>query len=302
MRIASLLASGTELVCELGAGDELVARSHECDYPAWVKQLPCVSEPTFDVTGSSSEIDALVRQKLAAHEPLYRVDEQRLLELRPDVIITQTHCEVCAVTPGNLSLCRNQVASLHDGTLDGILRGFIDVGRAIGRDAEPLVGRIRARLAEVRERLAGVARPTVVCLEWLDPIFNMGNWGPEVIELAGGTNVLGTPGTHSTVTPWQAIRDADPDVLLVSGCGFTVERSLREFHLLAAQPGFSELRAVRSGKVYIADGNLYFNRSSPHVFKTVELLAAVLHPDRFSLRDLDPVPERILRVAPLHAG
>lgn len=302
MRIASLLASGTELVCALGAGDDLVARSHECDHPAWVKRLPCVSEPTFDITGSSAEIDALVRAKLAAREPLYRVDEAKLLELAPDVIITQTHCEVCAVTPDNLALCRNQVAALHDGTLEGILRGFLDVGRAIGRDAEPLVARIRARLAEVEQRLAGVVRPSVVCLEWIEPIFNMGNWGPELIELAGGINVLGTPGTHSTVTPWEAIRTADPEVLVVAGCGFTVERSMKEMHLLAAQPGWRELRAVRTGRVYVADGNVYFNRSSPSVFATVELLAAVLHPDRFSLRDLDPVPERILRMAPLHAG
>lgn len=302
MRIASLLASGTELVCELGAGDDLVARSHECDHPAWVRRLPCVSEPTFDITGTSAEIDALVRAKLRAGEPLYRVDEAKLLELAPDVIITQTHCEVCAVTPDNLSLCRNQVASLHDGTLDGILRGFADVARAIGRDAEPLITRIRTRLAEVQQRLAGVVRPSVVCIEWIEPIFNMGNWGPELIELAGGTCVLGAAGAHSTTTPWDAIRAADPDVLVVAACGFTADRTASEMHRLHAQPGWGELRAVRAGRVYVADGNLYFNRSSPSVFKTVELLAAALHPDRFSLRDLDPVPERILRVAPLHAG
>ena len=152
MRIASLLASGTELVCELGAGDQLVARSHECDHPAWVKQLPCVSNPTFDTTGASAAIDALVRERLSAGQPLYTVDEAKLLELRPDVLITQTHCEVCAVSPGDFGgdeLCRNQVVALRAGTLDGILDGFREVAAVIGRDATPLITRITARLAEV---------------------------------------------------------------------------------------------------------------------------------------------------------
>jgi iron complex transport system substrate-binding protein len=282
MRIASLLASGTELVCELGAGDELIARSHECDHPAWVKQLPCVSEPTFDITGSSLAIDALVRERLAAGQPLYAVDEAKLLELRPDVLITQTHCEVCAVSPGDLGgdeLCRKQVVALRAGTLDGILAGFHEVAAVIGRDATSLVRRIQTRLADIERRVAGRPRPTIACLEWIEPIFNMGNWGPELVERAGGTNVLGTPGEHSTTTPWEAIRAADPDVLLVAPCGFGLDRTLREMPILAALPGWSELRAVRERRVFIADGNLYFNRSSPSVFTSVEILAEILHPD-----------------------
>jgi iron complex transport system substrate-binding protein len=282
MRIASLLASGTELVCELGAGDELVARSHECDHPSWVKALPCVSEPTFDITGSSAAIDALVRERLAAGKPLYAVDEPKLLELRPDVLITQTHCEVCAVSPGDLGgdeLCRKQVVALRAGTLDGILDGFHQVATVIGRDASALIAGITARLAEVERRIAGRRRPTIVCLEWIEPIFNMGNWGPELVARAGGANVLGTPGEHSTTTPWQAIRAADPDVLLVAPCGFGLDRTLREMPILAALPGWSELRAVRERHVFVADGNLYFNRSSPSVFTSVEILAEILHPD-----------------------
>jgi iron complex transport system substrate-binding protein len=282
MRIASLLASGTELVCALGAGDELVARSHECDHPAWVRSLPCVSEPTFAIDGTSAEIDALVRARLAARQPLYAVDDAALLALRPGVIITQTHCEVCAVTPSNVGgdeLCRKQVVALQAGTLDGILHGFEEVAAVIGRsrEASELITGIRAQLADVAKQIAGRARPRVVCLEWIEPVFNMGNWGPELIELAGGANVLGTPGAHSTTTPWDDVRRADPDVLVVAACGFGVERTWREMPILAAQPGWRELRAVRAGRVFVADGNLYFNRSSPSVFTSVEVLAEMLH-------------------------
>ncbi len=284
MRIASLLASGTELVCALGAGDELVARSHECDHPAWVRSLPCVSRPTFAIDGSSREIDELVRAKLHAREPLYFVDEALLATLEPDVILTQTHCEVCAVTPnevGERELCRKQVVALEAGTLAGIQRGFLEVAKVIGREREAavLLAQIRARMSAVARRVAGRSKPRVVCLEWIEPIFCMGNWGPEIVELAGGENVLGVAGAHSTTTAWDAVRAADPDVLVVAACGFGVERTEREMHLLAAQPGWDSLRAVRSRRVFVADGNLYFNRSSPSVFTSVEILAEILHPD-----------------------
>jgi len=288
MRIASLLASGTELVCALGAGEQLVARSHECDHPAWVKRLPCVSRPTFDVSGTSAEIDALVRGKLAAGEPLYEVDEAALAELRPDIVITQTHCEVCAVTPGNFG-ARKQVVALRAGTLDGILDGFAAVARVIerARAGQELVAAIRARLAEVARLLDGASRPRVACLEWIEPIFHMGNWGPELVALAGGQSVLGTPGEHSAAIDFARVREADPDVLVIAPCGFDLARTLRELPRLAALPGFGELRCVREGRVFAADGNLYFNRSSPSVFASVEVLAEMLHPER---------------VAPVHAA
>lgn len=284
MRIASLLASATELVCELGAGDELVARSHECNYPEWVKRLPRASEPTFDITGSSKQIDTLVRERLAAGQPLYAVDEALLTALEPDVIITQTHCEVCAVSPSNVGgeLCRKQVAAFATGTLAGILDSFRQIAQVIGRDAEPLIARIESRLAEVARILEGAPRPTIACLEWIEPIFNMGNWGPELVERAGGIQLLGTPGAHSTTTRWEAIRDAHPDYLLIAPCGFGLERTLSEMHVMEALPGWRELRAVREGRVFVADGDLYFNRSSPSVFGSIEILAEILHPDRFA--------------------
>lgn len=288
-RIVSMLASGTELVCALGLGDQLVGRSHECDYPAWVKRLPEVSHPTFDIEGSSLEIDQRVRERLHRGEPLYEVEEARIAELAPDVIITQTHCEVCAVSPADFAhkvpakVEREQVVALSTGTLDAILEGFVAVARVLGKpeQGEALVRSLRARLAAIAEQTRALHKPSVVCLEWIQPAFAMGNWGPELVEVAGGKNLLGTPGVHSTTTPWSALRAADPDVLVVAPCGFGLERTLREMPLLAEEPGWQELRAVRTGRVYVADGNLYFNRSGPTLFDSPQILAEILHPAQF---------------------
>jgi iron complex transport system substrate-binding protein len=291
-RIVSLLASGTELMCALGLGARLVGRSHECDYPDWVRRLPEVSRPTFDITGTSREIDHLVRTKLAGGEPLYRVDEALLVELAPDLLVTQTHCEVCAVSPADLvhqvpaTLQRRPLVALSGGSLSAILDGFLEVARAVGRAERgaELVDELRERLAVVRRRVAPLTRPRVACLEWIEPPFAMGNWGPELVEIAGGQNLLGTPGAHSTTTSWQTVLDSDPDVLIVTPCGFSLARAEQEMHRLAAQPGYEQLGAVRAGRVFVADGNLYFNRSSPSLFETPEIIAEMLHPDVFEPR------------------
>ncbi len=288
-RIVSLLASGTELVVALGLGDRLVGRSHECDHPGWVRRLPAVSRPTFDITGSSAAIDQRVRERLHAGRPLYEVDEAALTALEPDVIITQTHCEVCAVTPADLAhgggarLERKQVVALRTGSLQGILDGFLEVSAVLGAAGagQALVADLRWRLDKLQARTAVLRRPTVVCLEWIEPVFAMGNWGPELVTLAGGTDTLGTPGAHSVTTPWEAVRAADPDVLVVAPCGFGLARTMEEMPLFAARPGWSELRAVRAGRVFVADGNLYFNRSGPMLFETPEILAELLHPTVF---------------------
>ena len=288
-RIASLLASGTELVCALGAGDRLVARSHECDHPEWVRRLPTLSRPTFEIDGPSEEIDRRVRERLQLGQPLYEVDEALLAELAPDILITQTHCEVCAVSPGDVargiprSVSRRQVVALRSGTLEGILEGFREVADVIGcaDEGARLVAGLRARMAAVRERVLALSSPSVVCLEWIDPLFPMGNWGPELVECAGGRLLLGASGIHSAAVDWDDVRRADPEVLLVAPCGFPIERTLAEMPRLAARPGWRQLGAVRAGRVFVADGNLYFNRSGPTVFETVDLLAEILHPEAF---------------------
>jgi iron complex transport system substrate-binding protein len=295
VRIVSLLASGTELVAALGAGAELVGRSHECDHPPWVTSLPALSRPTFDVTGSSASIDARVRAKLRAGEPLYQIDEAALAALRPDVVITQTHCEVCAVGPGALgggargeagcapALARERVVAFTGGTLDGVLDDFLAVASVIGRAQEGarLVAELRDHRGGWRAATAALPRPTAVCLEWTDPPFAMGNWGPELVDLAGGRDLLGRGGAHSSAVTWDDVRAADPEVLVVAPCGFGLARALEELPALAARPGFAALRAVRAGRLYAADGNLYFNRSGPSLFATIDLLAEMLHPERF---------------------
>jgi iron complex transport system substrate-binding protein len=286
-RIVSMLASGTELVCALGLGPQLVGRSHECDFPEWVRSLPEVSRPTFDITGSSREIDEAVRQRLRAGQPLYQVDEAKLLELAPDVLITQTHCEVCAVSPADLvhrlpaSLSRRPVVALSGSTLADILSGFVEVAKVLGREAAglDLVGNLQRKLAELRAAVADLPRPRVACIEWIEPPFAMGNWGPELVQIAGGQNLFGEPGTHSTTTTWDAVRAADPDVLIVAPCGFGLERAEQELPLVLAE--VRELRAVKNGRAYVCDGNLYFNRSSPSLFDTPRILAELLHPERF---------------------
>lgn len=284
LRVLSLLASGTEIVCALGAGDWLVGRSHECDNPAWVRDLPACSEPAFDVSGSSGEIDREVTRRIRAHEPLYILDDARITSLKPDLVIAQEHCEVCAVTPGdveraNCALGTMQVMALSAGTLDGIFTGIERVAAALGLEdrGRDLIAGERARLEAVRQRCAQHAAKSLVLLEWSDPIFAMGNWGPELVAAANGNLLIGKVGEHSRAIAWEQVRAADPEVLIVAPCGFSLERALSERSNLEQLPGWADMRAVRAGQVAYADGNLFFNRSGTTVTRTAEILAEILH-------------------------
>lgn len=289
MRVISLLASGTEIVCALGAGKRLVGRSHECDNPAWVRDLPRLSEPAFDVTVPSKAIDAEVNRRIRSGEPLYLLENARIGELAPDLVITQAHCEVCAVSPGDLerSGClvsgAAQVMALTAGSLEGVFEGMQRVADALGLPERglALVAEERRRLAAVTARCAGRPAPTVVLLEWVEPVFAMGNWGPELVEAANGRLLIGSKGQHSRAIPWEQVREADPEVLVIAPCGYTLERALAERPILEALPGWSKLRAVKGGKVAFADGNLYFNRSGMTVVRTAEILAEMLHGEIF---------------------
>jgi iron complex transport system substrate-binding protein len=284
MRIVSLLASGTEIVCALGAGDSLVGRSHECDNPAWVRSLPPCSEPAFDISVSSREIDAEVNRRIRSGEPLYRLNTELIASLAPDLIIAQEHCEVCAVTPGDVE--RSGCGVLHAETLaltafsiDGIFESILQVARALDREEQgrSLVCRERERLACVRKITAGRPRPTVVTLEWTDPVFAMGNWAPELVEIANGEPVLGNKARHSFAIGFEQVVQADPDFLIVAPCGFNLERAWQDRPVLQAYPGWSELQAVRDGRVAYADGNLFFNRSGMTISQTAEIVAEILH-------------------------
>jgi iron complex transport system substrate-binding protein len=284
MRVVSLLASATEIVCALGAGETLVGRSHECDNPDWVRRLPACSEPAFDVSVSSREIDTEVRRRLRSGEPLYHVHGELIQELRPDLLITQAHCEVCAVTPGDVqrsgacALTARQIA-LSASSLEGIFQGIRQIAQALDLEEEgdAVVLRERKRLDKVREEAARFSPPTVVMLEWTDPVFAMGNWGPELVEIANGNLLLGRKGEYSAAIPGEQLRDADPEYLIVAPCGFNLERSLRELAVLEQYPWWSELQAVRNGNVAFADGNLFFNRSGMTISQTAEVIAEILH-------------------------
>ncbi len=284
MRIVSLLASGTEIICGLGAGANLVGRSHECDNPEWVRGLPVCTEPAFDVGVSSGEIDAEVRRRLKTGEPLYHVDTELIGRLEPDLLITQEHCEVCAVTPNDIARtgCTTlapQVIALSAGTVRGIYDGILAIGKAIQRDAAAiaLVEEMQSRIAAIGDEVRHKSAPTVVMLEWTDPIFSMGNWGPELVEAANGKLSLGQVGQHSAAISWEAVSSADPDYLIVAPCGYNLEKSGREAATLEALPGWFDLRAVRNGKVVFADGNKFFNRSGTTIVETVEIIAEILH-------------------------
>ncbi len=284
MRIVSLLASATEIVCALGAGEMLVGRSHECDNPDWVRRLPPCSEPAFDVSVSSGEIDAEVRRRLRSGEPMYCIDAELIDKLRPDLLITQAHCEVCAVTPGDVErsgVCApaaRQLA-LSAASLEDIFQSILRISQAL--DLEPeggaVVGRERQRLDRVREQAARSGRRTVTVLEWTDPVFVMANWGPELVEIANGEPLLGQKGEYSAAIAAEQLRDADPEFLIVAPCGFNFERSLREQTVLERYPGWRELQAVQNGSVAFADGNLFFNRSGMTISQTAEIIAEILH-------------------------
>lgn len=284
MRVVSLLASGTEIVCALGAGDMLVGRSHECDNPDWVRSLPSCSSPAFDVSGSSREIDAEVRRRMHAGEPLYVIHTDLITALQPDVVIAQTHCEVCAVTPNDVQrdgacLDPRQMVALSAFSLDDISGSILAVAERLGlaERGRAVVAAERARLDAVRAATAHRPRPDVALLEWTDPLFVMGNWMPEVVLAAGGTPLLAHPGDYSSATTFECVRDADPDVVIVAPCGFPLERALAERHVLENYPGWRDLRAVRDGSVVIADGNRFFNRSGMTVSRTAEMVAEMLH-------------------------
>jgi len=288
MRIVSLLASGTEIVCELGAGDELVGRSHECDNPAWVRKLPACTRPAFDVEMSSRAIDLEVKRRISERLPLYHIDTKTIARLEPDVLIAQEHCEVCAVTPGDISKsgCENlakQVLALSAGTVEGIYDDIHQVGRAINREraAQSLVAGMQRRLNEIHEAVRRRSTSSVVILEWTDPIFPASNWAPELVEAANGKLLLGRGGEHSAAISWQNVCEANPDHLIVAPCGFNLQRALLEVSVLEALPRWFELRAVKSQRVFFADGNKFFNRSGTTIAETAEIIAEILHDLRF---------------------
>jgi iron complex transport system substrate-binding protein len=287
-RIASLLASGTEIVAALALEDHLVAISHECDFPSHLLDRPRLSRARFDPRGmESGEIDRAVRRAMAEHGSVYAVDGELMERLAPDLILTQAVCEVCAVpTPGVRELVAErgmgaEVLSLDAHTIEEILASIEQVGEAAGAPA-----RAHDLVASLRERLQRVAgdvpprpgRTRVLALEWLAPPFAPGHWVPEMIEAAGGENLVGVAGGHSHEVAWKALEALDPDLLLIMPCGYGLEASAADADRHAERLRAVAPRAVGAGSAYVVDGSSYFNRSGPRVVDGVEILAGLLHP------------------------
>jgi iron complex transport system substrate-binding protein len=283
MRVISLLASGTEIVCGLGAGDSLVGRSHECDNPAWVLRLPACSSLAFEVGVSSGQIDSEVRRRLRVGEPLYNLDTGLIRRLKPDLVITQSHCQVCAVTPADVErsdgAVAGQVLALQAGSLNGIYEGIRRVASAMDleQNGNALIRRMTKRIDTVTEAVRGRPGPTVVVLEWTDPIFAAGNWMPQLVEAANGNLLLAEKGKYSSAIAWEQVREADPEYLIIAPCGFGLDRAQEELRDLERLPGWFKLTAARQGRVAVADGNKFFNRSGVTVAETVEIIAEIIH-------------------------
>jgi iron complex transport system substrate-binding protein len=289
MRIASFLASGTEICVALGLQEDIVAISHECDWPPEVLDRPRMSRPRFETAGLTSEqIDTALRAAMAEHGSAYVVDEQLLAELKPDLVLTQAVCEVCAVpTPGVRDVVARQgldahVLSLDAHTVGDILDSIVQVGAATGAtgQAADVVEALRARIDAVRDAVEGAPRPRVLAIEWLAPPFAPGHWVPEMIDVAGGENLVGAAGAHSTQATWDELEGLDPDVLLVMPCGYGLEATRADAEGARTNLERVAPRAIAEGRAFIVDGSSYFNRSGPRFVTGIEILGGLLHPDR----------------------
>jgi len=291
MRVVSLIASATETVAALGRLDQLVGRSHECDFPSAVGDLPVCTAAKLNVHAGGVEIDRQVKSLLAEAVSIYSIDGALLNDLRPDVILTQSQCEVCAVSLRDVeeAVCsmlgsRPRIVAVEPNGLEDIWASFHQIAEALQvRDSgAELIARCQSRLASLQRRSADISRkPTVACIEWIEPLMAAGNWVPELVEIAGGINLFGEAGKHSPWMTWEALVDRDPEVIVIMPCGWDIPRSRSEMRPLTARPQWRALRAVRNNRVAITDGNQFFNRPGPRVVESAEFLGEILHPDLF---------------------
>jgi iron complex transport system substrate-binding protein len=290
-RIVSLLPSATEIICALGAQDRLVGRSHECDVPAAVQQLPVCSQPRADMHGSSVEIDGSVRDLVRQGLSVFEVLTEELRQAKPDLIVTQVQCEVCAVSYAQLEAAlsawtgdKPAILSLEPKALRDVFADIQNLANAL--QLEQAGERLRAGMREQMRAIDGTANgiagaPTVVCLEWIEPLMAAGNWVPELVDFAGGDNRLGKSGEHSPWIEWSQVLDVDPDVLVIMPCGFDLQRTTSQARQLLCLPGYQDLNAVRCDQVFAVDGHNFFNRPGPRLVQSLEILAELFHPERF---------------------
>lgn len=310
MRIVSLLPSATEMICALGLEDRLVGVTHECDFPGSVRRLPAVTRTLIPGDASSAEIDRLVRERLRTDRALYTLDLPTLESLRPDLIVTQALCDVCAVAEDEVrdAVCRlpgtPRIVNLEPRTLSQVFEAIRQVAAAAGVTdaADRVVAGLTARVEAVATRAARSRhRPRVALLEWLDPPFSSGHWNPELVRLAGGIEGLGREGAPSRTLRWEDVVAWQPEVVLIACCGLDVERTLRDIPLLDSVSEWQALPAVRSGRVYVTDGSHYFNRPGPRLVDSLEILAHAIDPGVHPLPEALPAPLRLTH-PPRRAG
>lgn len=289
LKIVSLLPSATEIVYCLGLGEFLVGRSHECDYPPSVENLPICTTARLNSDRSSGEIDKDVKTLMQQALSIYQVKTEVLEELQPTHIIIQDQCDICAVNLSEvekaiaeLTKSNPQVISLQPNLLHEVWGDIQRVAKTLGVESKPVLDKLQDRINAIANKTRDIKKkPTVVALEWTEPLMGVGNWIPEMIEIAGGQALLGVKGKHSPYLSWESLVEANPDILIIMPCGFDLERTERESQVLTKHPDWSKLKAVKNDKVFIVDGNSYFNRPSHRLVDSTEILSEILHPSLF---------------------
>ncbi len=310
LRIVSLIPSATEIVAALGLADSIAGRSHACDCPPGVEIRPVCTAPKFNPDGSSQEVHDRVTELLQSALSVYQVNTELLSTLKPTHILTQAQCEVCAVSLADVEraaakLLQNhtRIISLQPQVLSDLWDDIARVAEAVGVDGYPLISWLKRRIADcvdaVHQAQATIGkggigkggigkggtegdRPTVACIEWVEPLMAAGNWVPELVELAGGHCCFGEVGKHSPWMQWEDLVSADPDIIVAMPCGYDLKKTRQEMMTLTRKPEWTSLRAVKTGRVYLADGNQYFNRPGPRLVDSLELLAEVFYPGKIS--------------------
>ncbi len=290
-QIVSFLPSATEMACALGLADQLVGITHECDYPPEISGKPVVVRNALPIeTMSQPQVDAAVAQRIRDGLSLYEVDEKLLQQLAPDLILTQNLCQVCAPSGNEVSQAVNllprkpEILWLTPTSLEEIFANVRELGEATGRakEAEELIAAGRVRLEKIAALTRDLShRPRVFCMEWLDPVYCSGHWVPEMVKLAGGVDTLARVGEDSVRIPWEDVLAWAPEVLVITPCGFSLDKVIEQAQELPSFPGWSDLPAVREGRVYAVDANSYFARPGPRVVDGTELLAHLIHPGLF---------------------
>ena len=295
-RVLSLLSSTTEVVYALGCEDQLVGRSHECDYPPEVMTLPICTKPKFNVDGSSIEVDGQVKSILQNALSVYYINEDLLKELKPDIILTQSQCEVCAVSEKdvkgvvkNITGINPDIISVEPNSVKDIFKDIKIIAEALNvvDKGADLIDFMKNRIRTLKKSYDVKSELTVAAIEWIDPLMAAGNWVPELIEMAGGINLFGEAGKHS---PWMEYKDLiekDPQTIIIMPCGYNIQKSIFEIDSLIKQKGWQKINAVQNDKVYITDGNQFFNRPGPRIIESLEILIEIFHNDKTDFKHID---------------